>query len=71
MHGLVENKSVLKFLLHNVGGHNKSSQNTLGISCSLKTLHNFVKTENLKITSSLKGIEKAQSFARRDFALAS
>ena len=54
MHGLAENKPILKFLFHNNAGEdNKSSQNILVIGRSFKTLHNFVKTGNLEISSFL------------------
>lgn len=52
MHGLGENKPILKYLFHNkVGEGNKSSQDILAISYSSNILQNFVKTGNLKISS--------------------
>lgn len=51
MNGLAENKAIPQFLFQNkVGENNKSSQNILVISHSFKTLHNSVKTGNLKIS---------------------
>lgn len=63
MHGLVENKTILKFLCHNnVGEDNKSPQNILVIRCSFKALHNFVKTGNLEISSFLNGDWESSEF---------
>lgn len=71
-HDWAENKAELQFLFHNkVGADKKSSQNILVISHSFKPLHNFVERGNLSISSFLNGVEKAQSFACHDFALAS
>lgn len=54
VHGLVENKTILKSVCHNnVGEDNKSPQSILVISRSFKALHNFVKTGNLGISSFL------------------
>lgn len=63
IHGLVENKIILKFLCHNsVGEDKKSPQSILVIGRSFKVLHNFVKAGNLRISSFLNGDWESSEF---------